>query len=137
MFLKRKTARFRSVYEDSFRFVAHVRACMCIYLFVYIFSPADTELLSLLGPIAATWVALETWKFCCLWLLLLLVLLLDLLLCTCMRCLAYPACLLSPIYLFISLYSIYMVCVAPVISLSVRLYRLACRLVRCCSGLYV
>lgn len=45
--------------------------------------------------------------------------------------------LLTVSYIPIYLYIAYMVCVAPVISLSVRLYRLACRLVHCCSGLYV
>lgn len=99
--LKKTKTRFWNVSEDSFQ-VGSSRVSVYVHIYVCIYLEAtylQTALLSLLGPITATWVALETWKFCCLWLLLLL----DLLLCTCMRCLAYPACWLSPIYLFISI----------------------------------
>lgn len=76
--------------QGSFRVCSsHVSMFIHIYVCIYV-APQRLSCSLLLGPITATWVALETQKFCCLSLLLLL--LLDLLLCTCMRCLAYPAC---------------------------------------------
>lgn len=69
---------------------------------------------------------------------LLLLLLLDLLLCTCMQCLAYPACLPSPIYLSIYIYIIYSI--YSTCSIHIALVSgvcLACRLMHCRSGLYM